>query len=545
MLIIAFFEIIHFLGIFGLGAFYNTLLRRLNFKLSSPIQLYWFGFFLLVLHLHFISLFFSLTQKVYLIYLLSFIGILFNLKKIRFGLPRVSSTMILFFLILISHSYINQDVTLLDSYGYHANMVKWNHDFGVVNGITLLETRFGFNSSFWLLTAFFDNFYLENRSVYFGNIFIFTSVTVTLLPSLTLKRNYVLGLFSLMGIFFLSLRMDLGEINSFSSDFPMQSLVWVSIYFLIRSDKRSHFLFFLLSVVSFSFKISGAFFVGFSFLFLIYKYYKKYLSLILVFSLGFIYILGFVMRNILISGSLIFPVALLNLNLPWSLANSSLVNLTDVINAWARAPGELFYRSLDLTFLEWIVPWAKGQIYNLEFYFSIIIMFFLPFILVFRFEKLFRERITLIILGASISILLMFLKGPDYRFFAVFYWLLMFYLLNSTIQIFSLSYQKLTIILFLLCISILVYQGLPAKIVKNLKESTSSVFFVRTMDSLPVERFQYDCKNGNSFIYYSPTKMECGNSMLPCVSKYTDMSSIDMIACPEISKGFKLKKELN
>ena len=162
MIILILFEIIFFTLISMFG---KSLIKKITKEDESKdniFRYFWFGLSILILFSELISLFFPLNQIVFISFfiIVFIIGIFeFNINTLKIINPLYIIPIIFVFL---SHSWINQPIQLLDTLGYHLNMVKWNHDFGVVTGLVNLQDRFGFNSSFWVLSALFDNFYFHN-----------------------------------------------------------------------------------------------------------------------------------------------------------------------------------------------------------------------------------------------------------------------------------------------------------------------------------------------------------------------------------------------
>lgn len=244
---------------------YNFIYNKENI-IDNPFKYFWLGLSFLFLILNYISLIYPLDEITF-IFILLFIFILIpykSISKIKFSFNKYYLFSLLF--LVLSHSWINQQILMPDTLGYHLNMVKWNHDFGVIKGLVNINDRFGFNSSFWVLSAIFDNFILQDKVISALNISILTILSFNLSFIFSQKNSIKLKILIFTSFCYISTKLNSIEINSLSSDLPMQTYIILTAIELTKEEKYSFHLAIIYSSVLFTIKLSGAFFL---FLFLL------------------------------------------------------------------------------------------------------------------------------------------------------------------------------------------------------------------------------------------------------------------------------------
>lgn len=255
---------------------------------------------------------------------------------------------------------------------------------------------------------------------------------------------------------------------------------------------------------------------------------KKSILLSLIISLFIV--LSQLIRNIFISGTLIYPISLLNLYLPWSPSKQSIINISSQITGWARNPGKNFMKSLNQDLFEWFPIWYQKNIGNVE-----VPLFFILFILfIFNINKFkyLSSKQMLLYFSVFISIIFSFFNAPDLRFMGIFFWILI--ALNLIIVLHEKIVTKSSFyILFILTI---IYIRLDHLIIDSIVRYDSIRFdFVKITDlkSLPVIERTFNDK----IIIYKPIGYECGNSSLPCTT--LPIEEIHLININDFKDGFK------
>lgn len=103
-------------------------------------------------------------------------------------------------MLLSSALYMSQPVSLYDTGLYHYGAIRWLARFGAVRGLALLHHRFGFASTWFALSAPFDQGFFEGRMVVVLNAFVFL---LTLLMGVFVVCRHIRGEDQASDVFFL------------------------------------------------------------------------------------------------------------------------------------------------------------------------------------------------------------------------------------------------------------------------------------------------------------------------------------------------------
>jgi hypothetical protein len=318
-------------------------------------------------------------------------------------------------------------VTMDDTASYHVQMVKWVQEFGSVLGIANLHMRFGFNSSWfstigilsypaiglntylslngllcvWLCYFLLDNFFnfYKNRESVKSMIRAIGSLVLLLLCLLNWpmirgsasSANYDFISTCCIIVLFIDLYKDKDEV-------PIEWLIWPAYLFTVR---MMNFPLFILSLVYIS-----RFMKSFS--------VKK---LLLIFLFGGFIITPFLIRNIILSGYLFFPVYQLDFfSFDWKADKMKLIEISNYIKYFNRV--NPMYQLMSVTekqnFPNWIPPW-----YNYLFRFDKIILtlsFFGYAFLLFSLKKMKNRLFRVFLFSMICQLIFWFLIGPDPRF---------------------------------------------------------------------------------------------------------------------------------
>ncbi len=317
-------------------------------------------------------------------------------------------------------------VIMDDTHSYHIQMVKWVQEYGSVPGIANLHLRFGLNSS-WFITIAQFSFPLRGLNIY-GTMngllsmwlcFYFLE-TVFYSNDNDKKKYSKLKLASLI-IFILCLLnwpMIRGSATNANYDFistcciivlfidlyknnnevPIEWLIWPAYLFTVR---MLNFPLFILSLV-----YIARFLRSFS--------VKK---LLLIFFLEGFIIVPFLIRNIILSGYLFFPVYQLDLfSFDWKADKMKLIEISNYIKYFNRV--NPMYQSMTITekmnFPYWIPGW-----YNYLFRFDKLIItfsFFGYIFLLFSVKKIKDHLFHIFLITMIAQLISWFFIGPDPRF---------------------------------------------------------------------------------------------------------------------------------
>ena len=314
---------------------------------------------------------------------------------------------------------------ILDS--YHIQMVKWVQEFGSVPGIANLHMRFGFNSSwfstvgmlsnpiaglntyfsingllciwfcFFLLEKIFNSFKTrepdksQNLGIGFFIILLLCLLNWSIIRSTAGSANYDFISTCCITALFANLYNEQTEV-------PIEWLIWPLYLFTVRIMNFPLLILSLVYIFSFSKPISA----------------KR--GLIIFFLGGFI-IIPFLVRNIILSGYLFFPVYQVDFfSFDWKVDKMKLVEIANYIKNFNRV--NPMFQSMSITekmdFPNWIPAW-----YNYLFRFDKLILTLSIFGYVFQlfFLGKMKSRLYRVFLFAMICQLISwFLIGPDPRF---------------------------------------------------------------------------------------------------------------------------------
>jgi hypothetical protein len=504
---------------------------------------FWFGFAVLIGLLQMVSLFLPVGKIVFV--LISLLGLFFmatNFKAVRTHLRLfyerlttfrgVMAVMVVFILMLLVSYVANKEVLLPDTFIYHFNGVKWAKEYPAVPGLANLHGRLGFNSSFFLFAAFTDIWIYEGQSVHIALSFIMMMCIIHWFFIIA-SRNELMAkkIFCLITLPFLIFHAAYQpDIASLSTDYPTAVLIFIFCIVLLDKLKHKSMLLLPLSAVVFSFKLSGMLLILTAVVIAAgYLVFSKFsagtkaekrseikLGIASTILPGFI-ICGFIARNIIVSGWLLYPFPVGNLHLPWSVPTPYVLDMMDWIKSFPKLPSgasPAIIKSNNLSF--WFFPWLAQFRMSGEFNFLCIgtilllgVVFRVSSIAKFLFARL---NIVILIGFAAASILFWFFSAPDIRFGSIYFYI---FLAGSTILLFEASRHKavLSTIIYIACIH-QVIQQLPAYGTNRPPDLftfgyTKPQPLVKVIASPPGE-------NPPLYIYMPAQGNACGGSPLPC-----------------------------
>jgi hypothetical protein len=504
---------------------------------------FWFGFVFLIGILQVISLFLPLSNVAFVI--VSLLGLLMVLLNLRSAFSSValiyrwlftlkgifSFVTILIILLVVSYS-ANKEVTHPDTFLYHFNAVKWAKDYPVVPGLVNLHNRLGFNSSFFLFAAFTEVGLYEGHSSHVALSFLMVACLIHWFFVIANPRELMAKrIFCMMTVVFLLYhifyRMD---IASLSTDYPTAALTLV--FCLILLDRIDHRILLLLplSAAIFSFKLSGMLVVGLSLAMLVvYLFITKYgnknlhsgkteMRVIAVsFGLLCFIVCGFVIRNVVISGWLLYPFPVGNLHLPWSVSKPYVLDMIDVINSYPKLPDGASAGTIrNHDFFYWFVPWFNKFKDSSESFLlacSVLLLCWSLFqtspVGKFVLAKL---NIWVLILFASASILFWFFTAPGVRFGSIYFHILF---AGSVLLLFEGSAYKNVLKIFIFVVFIYqVARELPGFFMAG--EPHLFTFPYTKPRKLNRVVASPQGENPPLYIYMPAEDNKCGDSPLPC-----------------------------
>lgn len=321
-------------------------------------------------------------------------------------------------------------VGVFDSLFYHQQNIRWNEEFAVVPGLGNLEHRFAFNSNYLLLSSIFSFRFLFGEAIYSLHVLVLVYVLCWILKEIfsfgfELKRLLLLIVF--IGYIFV-----FGYSLASTSTDAIPNIV--SFYLIARlllypdSIKEKLLFYICIPIILLTFKIN---ILPLSLLSLAAIYYsfkaKQYKSIIITLSTATIIITLWLIRNVIISGYLIFPFSEINIfTVDWKIPKGIAVEEVDFIKSCAiRIFNDLINHLTTFSFtIEGIKNWLISFIFTCPVIIS-------PLVVIYSLiRKKYLNKIIYLIYISLLSIFIIwYIGGPDPRFiggalFAMFYFVI-------------------------------------------------------------------------------------------------------------------------
>jgi len=217
-----------------------------------------------------------------------------------------------------THKPINYDTAL-----YHAQAIHWIESFRAVPGLANIHNRFAYNSSWLVLVASLSfaflglrSFHLTNSVITLATMFYSAEGFQGLIRKQITSSNIVKAI-----LFFLPLFLYASDLSSPGTDLPPALLTWVIMVLILEKVEKQGLGFdlysvaiFILSVFVVTVKLSTLPLCGLALLMLVQQIWKRdwQHGAILV-GTAFIVLLPWLLRNIVLSGYLIFPISQIDL----------------------------------------------------------------------------------------------------------------------------------------------------------------------------------------------------------------------------------------
>lgn len=271
--------------------------------------------------------------------------------------------LILFIAFCTSRGTIHTDTSL-----YHAQSIRWYEEYGVVKGLGNLQWHFGYNSSYFAFAALFSLKFLCGQSLHCTTGFI--AIVLILwslyhLRSFFTRKSHMADL-CCVGILFYAL-INLTGCVSPASDY---ATMYMALYLIARwaetieqtpEDTDAFALLSVFSVYVVTLKLSAGLLVLLVIFPLVHLIKARRIKdIVLYFFLGIITVAPFIVRNIIISGWLLYPFAAIDLfHFDWKVP----VNYVNIDSAYIKVWARCLYdpNQIDMPFQEWLPIWWEAQ----------------------------------------------------------------------------------------------------------------------------------------------------------------------------------------
>ena len=258
-----------------------------------------------------------------------------------------------------------------DSDLYHAQAIHWIEDYGIVRGLGNLHVRLAYNSAAFPLSALYSMSFITGKSyhVMSGFFALLLAWQCLDIKNIVRRGHIILSDFArIMAMYYLFTIYD--EMVAPASDYFLSTIVfYIIIHWLDMNVRREHsyvpYIFLALTgVYAVTIKLSAAPMLILSVI-PIYRLlhdrtHEKVKAFWLSVLMGIMIALPYFIRNIVISGWLIYPVTFLDFfNLPWKIPKGVAQFDAKEIKTFGRGYNDVVKYG-DLPFKEWIVNWFNS-----------------------------------------------------------------------------------------------------------------------------------------------------------------------------------------
>ena len=274
---------------------------------------------------------------------------------------------IVLFLFLLFAYGTSRGIIHYDTSLYHAQSIRWFEEYGVVRGLGNLHCRLAYNSSSFALSALYSMAFLGGRSYHCAAgwlAFLLAAVSLEVINSLRKGRLRINDFARVMCIYYLVNIYD--EIVSPASDYFM---VLTAFYIVIRwldlleeeiKDIAPYALLCILGVFLMTVKLSAALIL----ILTVYPAYclireKRLKDMTIYLILGLVTALPYFIRNVLISGWLVYPFTMIDFfDVVWKIPKGVADYDAREIQVWGR--GYTDVTRYDISVREWLPDWFRS-----------------------------------------------------------------------------------------------------------------------------------------------------------------------------------------
>lgn len=256
--------------------------------------------------------------------------------------------------------------------------------------------------------------------------------------------------------------------------------------------------------------------------------------------IGVIFFSLWILRNFLLSGCLVYPVAFTCSDLvSWGVGSQQAIIEKNNVTAWARSPGADYLKSLDN--YNWLTAWFIGLLDNSTIklvFISLSLSLFLPIFEILKVQHYQKNKgsivknigFLLIILVAVLGLLLWFFNGPDPRFSWSFlilasvpttaFWLTLFNI-TEVFDFLTKVFQQKIMYYILIIIMMIIFT-----------QHSSKLFDLNPWDKAPNIGFSQKILPKTGQIIYTPLQnhesleiYQCWAIPIPCTPYFNDQLS--------------------
>lgn len=385
MLTILFNWVYMFFTVFSLGygvscfteRFLACRIRRLDSVLLA-------GVIAATVYAQFFSLFYKVALAANVLLLCGCVMILFHCRKrlcadLRAyignnvaGSPLVIAGLLLLWSYFTAAGYLHYDSDL-----YHAQSIRWIEEYGVVKGLGNLHERFAYNSALFALSALYSMKFLLGSSLHAVSgffAFLLSLSSAEVWRAWKRRRLFLSDYARLAAIYYLTTIWD--EVVSPASDYSIMCMIfyilirWLSELERQREEKESSIAPFALLCVAGVYALTLKLTAGLILL-LVAKptlrlvREKRWREIGIYLGMGLLVAAPWLVRNVLISGWLLYPFPALDLfRVDWKMPAKVVQMDAAGITSWAR--GLYDAAKANLPPWEWLSGWFEAELSKTE-----------------------------------------------------------------------------------------------------------------------------------------------------------------------------------
>lgn len=341
----------------------------------------------------------------------------------------VSIALFLLFAYGTSRGIIHYDTSL-----YHAQSIRWIEEYGLVAGLGNLHSRLAYNSASFCLSALYSMAFLGGRSFHCCAGFLAYLLALVCTQGFRkgmLRKPLLSDFIRVMAIYYLMNIFD--EMISPASDYFMVLLAFfilIKWMDLLERGEQSYFpyaVLCLMSVLVVSVKLSGALL-----LLLVLKpawqmvRERRIGDIFKFLGLGLLTIAPFLVRNVILSGWLVYPFTGIDLfdfdfKIPKGMAEYD----AREIQVWGRGFSDV--TRYDEPVSKWLPEWAAGldSVNKLFLALAISGVFLLALFIAYAIVKRKKDMADYLYIGAVMTVCFLFwlLSAPLVRYGCIFLWI--------------------------------------------------------------------------------------------------------------------------
>lgn len=541
--------------------------QLLNLNYLNPIIILLFGLFGVTLFTGFWAVFSSVNGIYQVIQLLITCLLFFynkqpifetiNIIKQQFKGLSIALKISFIIVLVLALAQCASPPFVIDNESYYIQTIKWLNEYGFVKGLVNLHLFLGQTSGWHILQSAFNFSFIYSSlndisgfCLLIGNFYAITSLNQYLKATQKNRIDLAIGLFPIFNVFFFQF------ISAPSADIAIYVIALIVFHqFLICFSNYSKTTFITITILSLFaslIKLTGLFLILFVIILCVQKFSEVKKTIRLITSLGIITLSLFVIKNIIITGTLFYPLHGL-INTDWSLPNPIIDYISNYSKATTYNLSIEDYNKASILglFKKWLfLPKLHGFINKL----MIVLLVVFPFTIL---KSIHRKTFLLIYTVSLINLVSVFFISPQYRFFFPFLMILILISIAQLIRGNKLIYISLVGTTILTCVPLL--YPINNSSLTNTTYHTISSTFSFNYSILPYNNSRYNTKHetvsvGNLKLN-APTEIDffwgTGDIPLPALKEEqldyfsTYFNTIPQLRGKSIEDGFYSKNLLN